>query len=79
VRIMFDVCITVMTSYCISCRKRKQHESSIFDELSVHDSDALGQVDDGADITGEANHTLARCFIHYVGKQEICLTRKDIS
>ncbi|ELU13632.1 hypothetical protein CAPTEDRAFT_158214, partial [Capitella teleta] len=33
-------------------RNVTQHESSIFDELSAHDTDALGQIDDGADITG---------------------------
>ncbi len=32
----------------------KQNESSLFDELSVEDAEALGDVDDGCDITGES-------------------------
>ena len=33
--------------------KRRQNESSLFDELSLDDASGLEDVDDGCDITGE--------------------------
>lgn len=47
------LCGSFFLHFCLFPSKRKSHESSIFDELSIQDSDALGQVDDGVDITGE--------------------------
>ncbi len=49
--------INCQLKYCISVFSRKGNESSIFDEL-VMDPDALGEMDDGIDITGELYHRI---------------------
>ena len=37
---------------CVVCACRDLVEMSVYDELSLQDTDALSQVDDGADIVG---------------------------
>jgi len=41
-------------------------EMSIYDELSLQDTDALSQVDDGADIVGMKQPFPLRCFSFHV-------------
>lgn len=57
------------------CFRCAGNQSSIFDELSMQDADALGQVDDGVDITGTELLkvvSLTTCIIteiHYFRKE----------
>lgn len=41
-------------------------EMSIYDELSLQDTDALSQVDDGADIVGMKQPFSLRCFSFHI-------------